>query len=90
MIGGPVEELDEISKSAISELCNMIVGNASTLFSKKNMFIEITPPTTFTGNDLEVSVHKSLVLNIPILFDTGEKMEIDISYEKNKNICALF
>ena len=40
-----VKELDEISTSAICELGNMIMGNASTAFSVKNIGIDITPPT---------------------------------------------
>ncbi|USG64234.1 chemotaxis protein CheX [Brevibacillus ruminantium] len=45
MMGGfPVNELDEIGKSAISELGNMISGNASTLLFNQGIVIDITPP----------------------------------------------
>ena len=45
-----VKELDEISTSAICELGNMIMGNASTAFSVKNIGIDITPPSLCEGN----------------------------------------
>jgi len=80
MMGMPVPELDEIAKSAISELCNMILGNAATLFSRKGIVIDITPPTILIGNDIHLSMHKSLIVCIPFLFEDGTRMEIDISY----------
>lgn len=45
MMGGfPVNELDEMGKSAISELGNMISGNASTILYNQGIIIDITPP----------------------------------------------
>jgi len=87
MMGGyPVNELDDIAKSAISELCNMIMGNTATLYTQQNIRVNITPPTVLTGENLEITVHKSVVLNIPLVFDSGEQMEIDISYyQKDKS-----
>lgn len=85
MMGGfSVEKLDDISKSAISELCNMIMGNTSTIYSQKGIHINITPPTMFTGENIEIKVHKSTILNIPIIFNTEEQIEIDISYSDIK------
>lgn len=45
MMGGyPVSEIDEMAKSAISELGNMISGNASTLLYNQGVKVDITPP----------------------------------------------
>jgi chemotaxis protein CheX len=45
MMGGmEINEIDEIGKSAISELSNMISGNASTILSNQGVHIDITPP----------------------------------------------
>lgn len=45
MMGGfVVTEIDEMSKSAISELGNMISGNASTLLYNQGVTVDITPP----------------------------------------------
>ena len=80
MMRMPVDNLDEIAKSAIGELCNMILGNTATLFSKKGINIDITPPTVLTGSNIQLSIHKSIVVCVPLLFDDGNKIEIDISY----------
>lgn len=55
MMGGiQLDELTEIAKSAISEMGNMIMGNASTMFSQNAISIDITPPTLLAG-DIEMS-----------------------------------
>jgi len=38
-----ITEIDEIGKSAIGELCNMILGYTATLFSRGNIIVDITP-----------------------------------------------
>lgn len=79
MFGMPVTELDEISKSAISELTNMILGNAATILYSKGIGIEITPPSFLMGDNLQISPTKMKTICIPLLFNEGDKLEIDIS-----------
>ncbi|NLL05657.1 MAG: chemotaxis protein CheX [Clostridiaceae bacterium] len=80
MMGGmKVNELDEISKSAISELTNMILGNAATLLYAKGIGIEITPPSFLMGDNLQISPTKMKTICVPLLFNNEDKMEIDIS-----------
>ncbi len=82
MMGGmPVPELDELGKSAIAELCNMILGHTANIFSKNDMNIDITPPTVLTGENMEFSPTKAVIVSVPLLFENGEAMEIDISYK---------
>jgi chemotaxis protein CheX len=84
MMGGiPVVELDELTKSAVSELCNMILGNTANIFYKNNIAIDITPPTVLTGENMEFSPSKSVIICIPLEFECGETMEIDITYKEN-------
>lgn len=65
MMGGmKVSELNELSKSAISELCNMIMGRVSTAFSLKNINTDITPPSIMTGEKIELSVSNMPLLSI--------------------------
>ncbi|MCB2297381.1 chemotaxis protein CheX [Clostridium tagluense] len=75
-------ELDEIGKSAISELCNMILGTAASIFYKKNISIDITPPTVFTGNNIELSLSKAVIVCIPLEFDDGDSVDINITYKE--------
>jgi chemotaxis protein CheX len=66
MMGGiPIAELDEISKSAVSELMNMIMGNTSMIFSKKNINIDITPPSLLIGEKIEL-LNKASTLVVPL------------------------
>lgn len=45
MMGGyPLAALDTIGESAISELGNMISGNASTILYNQGILVDITPP----------------------------------------------
>lgn len=60
----PVTELDEIATSAVCELGNMIMGNASTVFSVKNIGIDITPPTMFKGDFSTSSVVPNMCISI--------------------------
>lgn len=73
----PVDHLDEISTSAICELGNMIMGNASTVFSVQGIGIDITPPTMCQGN---VSFQGPVAnLRIPIYYDGTEDKKIDLN-----------
>ena len=63
MMGMPVTELDEMATSAISELGNMIMGNAATILSTKGVGIDITPPTLCRGN---LTITQSYTKNICI------------------------
>ena len=85
MMGMPVEELDEIAKSAIGELCNMILGNTATIFSQKGIEIDITPPTIFIGDNIQMSVHRSVVVCVPLILEDGNQIHIDISYLDRNN-----
>jgi chemotaxis protein CheX len=80
MMGMPVTEIDEMAKSAIGELCNMILGNTATIFSTNGVEIDITPPTILIGDNMQLSIHKSVIICIPILFEDGSMIEMDISY----------
>lgn len=75
-----VDTLDEISKSALGELCNMILGNTATLFSQSGINIDITPPTILTGDNIQLSNNKSQIISIPLSNEQGCKIDIDISY----------
>jgi chemotaxis protein CheX len=80
MMGGmPVVELDEISKSAISELTNMILGNTATILYNKGIGVEITPPSFLVGDNIEISSNKLKTICIPLILDDGKVLDIDVS-----------
>lgn len=81
MFGMPVDELNEISKSALSELTNMILGNTATLLYNKGIGIEITPPSLLLGENLSISPSKMKTICVPLYLSDTEILEIDISVE---------
>lgn len=81
MMGMPVTEFDELSKSAISELANMIMGNAATILYNKGINIDITPPSLLMGENMQITPSKMKTICVPLLLDDNEKIELDISSE---------
>lgn len=78
MMGGmEVTELNEITKSALSELGNMILGNSATIFYDSGIKIDITPPTLLVGDKLSISTDQMQAICIP--FESGKnKIELNI------------
>ncbi len=54
MIGMEVNEIDDMVKSAVSEFCNMIMGNAATNFSVNNRSVNIGSPLALE-NGIDIS-----------------------------------
>lgn len=80
MMGGmPVTELDEISKSAISELTNMILGNTATILYNKGLKLDITPPSLLMGDNMQISSSKMKTICIPLELNDNGSLDIDIS-----------
>lgn len=78
MCGMPVNELDEMAKSAVSELGNMIMGRVCTAFSNQGLLIDITPPSLLTGDHIQLSFSHLPLLSVKFTHDNGE-VEFDIS-----------
>lgn len=82
MMGGMlITELDEISKSAISEMGNMIMGNASTIFATNSVDIDITPPTLLTGDKIEVS-NKVATIVVPLELEGLGSINLNITADE--------
>lgn len=72
MMGMPVDKLDDMSKSALQELSNMIMGNSATLLFNEGVVVDITPPTLMTGDHIEVSTGNMKTITIPLTCTVGE------------------
>lgn len=84
MMGMPVPELNDMASSAVSELSNMILGNAATIFSTKNIIIDITPPSVLLGKDMEITVSDSKTICVPLTYDNGAKaFELNIAVKEH-------
>ena len=87
MMGGmPVNGFDEMAKSAIGEMANMICGNATGKFYELGYGMDITPPAIMTGKELHLSSSIKKVLKIPL--ELTEVGEIDIQIALEKQVSA--
>lgn len=82
MCGMPVEELDEMPRSALSELSNMIMGNAATVFSTQQILIDITTPMSMLGSHLSLQTEIE-ALRVPLLLDGVETLRLYICVSKD-------
>lgn len=80
MMGMPVTEFDEMAKSAVSELANMVTGNASTQLSAQGLAVDISPPTLVTGTNVHIGTTNLQTIVVPIETDFGI-LEINIALE---------
>ena len=84
MAGVTISELDEISKSAVTELTNTILGNTATILYNKGIKVEITPPSLLMGDNMEVTTNKMKTLCVPLtISNDNDIMEIDLSVIDN-------
>ncbi|MCY6371643.1 chemotaxis protein CheX [Clostridium ganghwense] len=81
MMGMPVDELNDMAQSAISELTNMLTANASTNFSNVGTNINISTPALMYGEEFQVKMNTDKVLCIEILAD-NIPIEINIAFNK--------
>ena len=79
MFGMEVNSLEEMAKSAIAELGNMIMGNVSTEFYNTGIRIDITPPTVLVGKDIAVSTKGVKTICVPLILENMGKIEIDVA-----------
>lgn len=71
MMGAEVIELDEMAKSALGELGNMITGKASVGLEEAGFTVNISPPTLVTAKNLQISSLKIAMLVVPLETSEG-------------------
>lgn len=81
MIMMPITEMNELSMSAISELGNMILGNAATILSTKGIGIDITPPSLCRGS-MSITTSYAKNICIPLAYEDGKCVELDIALKQ--------
>lgn len=80
MMGMPVNEFDEMSQSALSELTNMLTANAATSFAASGIPIDISTPTLLHGENISVKMSSQQVLCVQLLADEVP-IELNIAFE---------
>lgn len=77
MMGGYViTEMDEMGQSAISELGNMISGNASTILYNQGVSVDISPPQIMRLESMSILPRRAL--SIPLLMEGIGEMDIQV------------
>ncbi|REE57559.1 chemotaxis protein CheX [Paenibacillus taihuensis] len=78
MMGGfVISEMDEMGKSAISELGNMISGNASTMLFNQGVRVDITPPKVLHSAQT-AGFNASKALTIPLIMEGIGELDIQV------------
>ena len=77
MFGMPIAELDEMACSALNELSNMIMGNTATVFSTQGKIIDITPPISMIGTNLQIKADIDPIA-VPLMFEGAEFLKLYI------------
>ena len=72
MLGEPVITFNQLAASAISELGNMISGNAMANLSSMDYTCDITPPTIIRGKNVKISSTNLPVLILPLCVKQGQ------------------
>ena len=71
MMGFPVETLDDMSLSALAELCNMFTGSAISRLSDPQRPLDITPPSVIMGESLYVVLGSERALSQRVVTGLG-------------------
>lgn len=76
----PITELNDMGKATITELANMITGQAVTKLHNLGFKFDLTPPAIFTGDNMEISDSglKVEALIVPMEMPQG-KIEINVA-----------
>ncbi len=83
MMGMELPNFDEVARSAICELGNMITGNAASIMEKQNIVTNISPPAIITGKEVSVSSSEGPILVVPLMLEVGT-LEINVFLSDNR------
>jgi len=83
MMGMDLEAFDDVARSAIGELGNMITGNATGILEKEGILTNISPPTIVSGKEVSVSSSEGPILVVPLATEAGS-LEINVCLVSNK------
>jgi chemotaxis protein CheX len=77
MMGEDLPQMNEMAWSAVSELGNMITGNAANLLYEAGFKCDITPPSVIQGMNVQISTRVPTLV-VPMMTSFG-RMEINVA-----------
>ena len=79
----PITSLNEMGRASIMELANMITGQAVTKLHNLGFKFDLTPPSMFTGENMEISDSGVEALIVPMELPQG-KIELNVAIRERK------
>jgi chemotaxis protein CheX len=76
-------QLKKLTNSAISEIANMITGQASIALAGEDKLIHLTPPAVFSGRDLRVDFLSLPTIALSFISEIGS-LEINIAFTEDR------
>ncbi|WP_040952511.1 chemotaxis protein CheX [Gorillibacterium massiliense] len=80
MRGLIIQEVDDIGKSAVLEMANMIMGNACILLSIRKLDVDITPPAVLMGSHMNITDSQP-TLAVPLILEKHGTVIMHIAIE---------
>ena len=84
MNGEEVKVFDDLAKATVTELANMIGGRAITELHSEGFSFQVSPPTIFTGSDMEVSSPHLEAFIVPLNTAFG-KIEVNVAVKERED-----
>lgn len=81
MMGMELNSLDDMAKSAISELTNMLTANSATCFCDIDINVDISTPTLLHGENIMVNMSSDKVLCVE-LFADGIPINLCVAFDR--------
>lgn len=81
MMGMPVESLDEMAQSALSEMSNMLTANAATNLAAMGMMVDISTPSLTVGQSFKIKISSENYLVVDMDLG-GQVMELNIAVQQ--------
>ncbi|NIZ40627.1 chemotaxis protein CheX [Entomospira nematocerorum] len=78
-----ITELDDLSKSTLSELANMVTGHAVTRLHELGFRFDLTPPAVIMGDNLKIHDVGVEALVVPMITTFG-KIEINVAIKERR------
>lgn len=75
-------ELKKLTNSAVSEVANMITGQASISLAGEDKLIHLTPPAVFSGSDMTVDFLSIPTICLSFISEIGS-LEINIAFTED-------
>jgi chemotaxis protein CheX len=73
MMGNPdYPEFDDLCRSALSELANIVGGNAATGLAEMGLTCDLAPPSVITGDHMTIQTSASPMLFVPVNSSCGD------------------